>query len=128
MLSENPIQDKVHYIVSDNTSNMRKALSYKFSPGPRDDMESWLTVDNSLSDITLTVEDNESVLDDPTLFQDLTSEEFEESVSIAGERIPCFAHSIQLTIRAGLEKTFVSRTAVAKCVKLANLLHQSALF
>jgi len=46
----------------------------------------------------------------------------------AGERIPCFAHSLQLVIRDGLQKVAVSRTAVANCAKLANLTHQCVKF
>ena len=126
-LAEFSIQDKVHYIVTDNASNMRKAMDFVFSPGPRGDIESWLmsagTVD---ADDSLSVTDG--IVDDESLYEDLPPDDMDSVCIIAGERIPCFAHSLQLTVRDGLQKTAVSRTAVAKCAKIANLVHQSAQF
>jgi len=66
------------------------------------------------------------VLDDPTVYDDLPIDEFDSST--VGERVSYFAHSVLLAIRDGLKKTPVSRTAVAKCCKLAKLTHQSANF
>lgn len=117
------VQSKVHYIVTDNASNMRKALSFVFAAG---DMES-LVQSTSDNEGMVTVEDNDSLIDDPELFQDFIADELESSLTMFGERVPCFAHSLQLTVRDGLHKITLSRTAVAKCCKLANLLHQSAL-
>ena len=61
-----------------------------------------------------------------SLYDDLPSDEFDSSA--VGEQVPCFAHSVQLAIRDGLQKISVSRTNVAKCCKLAKLTHQSAKF
>jgi len=127
-ISEHAMHDKVHYIVSDNASNMKKALGCIFTPGPRGDMESWLNADNLTSDNTLAVEDSDSLFDDATLYEDMGNNERDSSEIVVGERIPCFAHSLQLTIRDGLQKCAVSRTAVAKCCKLSNLVHQSTVF
>ena len=44
------------------------------------------------------------------------------------EHLPCFAHSLQLVVRDGLSALGVARPLLAKCCKLASLLHQSALF
>ena len=63
-------------------------------------------------------------MDDASLYEDLPSDEIDNC--IIGERVPCFAHSLQLVIRDGLQKIIVSRLAVAKCCKVANLTHQSA--
>jgi len=40
----------------------------------------------------------------------------------------CFAHSLQLVVRDALAAMGVIRCTLAKCSKLANLVHQSALF
>lgn len=124
-LAEYSIQDKVHYIVTDNASNMRKAIDFVFSPGPRGDIESWLLSGADAEDI-LSVTDG--IVDDESLYEDLPPDDMDSVCIIAGERIPCFAHSLQLTVRDGLQKSAVSRTAVAKCAKIANQVHQSAQF
>ncbi len=93
------LQEKVRYIVSDNASNMKKAMSFIFVGGPNGDIESWFNVPD---DSTVTVEDNESELDDPTVFEDVPEDELNSWIPIAGERLPCFAHSLQLTVRDGL--------------------------
>ena len=116
---------KVHFIVCDNASNMRKAFSFIFAPGPRGNLESWLGAETNQSD-QLAVEDSDAVIDDATLYEDVP--DLDCDALNAGERIPCFAHSLQLVIRDGLQKVAVSRTAVAKCAKLANMTHQSVKF
>ena len=40
----------------------------------------------------------------------------------------CFAHSLQLVVRDGLSFMGVIRSTLGKCSKLANLVHQIALF
>jgi len=127
-ISEYSMQEKVHYIITDNASNMRKALSLIFTPGPRGNIESWLQTASAAAgtDSLLCTEDSDSMLDDATLYEDTPSEDIEHAV--VGERLPCFAHSLQLTVRDGLHKTTVSRTAVAKCCKVASMVHQSANF
>ena len=44
------------------------------------------------------------------------------------EHIPCFAHLLQLVVRDRLRNLTVARSVIAKCSKLTNLVHQSALF
>jgi len=52
-----------------------------------------------------------------------------ESASLADmQHISCFVHSLQLVVRDGLAALSSARGLLGKCSKLANLLHQSALF
>jgi len=44
------------------------------------------------------------------------------------ERLACFAHTIQLVVKDGLDLATAVRPVMAKCTKLANLTHQSANF
>lgn len=75
-------------------------------------------------------QDNE--LDDDTLFEDLDFIVKEEvSRTIDGHciaRLSCFAHSIQLVVKDGMANCSSVRPVMAKCCKIANLCHQSALF
>jgi hypothetical protein len=105
VISENSLQNKIRCIVTDNASNMRKALSLVF------------IVDDS--NITT---DGET--DDPTLWEDPSDFSFDTEI----QHIPCFAHSLQLVVRDGLGCLQSVRPLLAKCCKLANLIHQSALF
>lgn len=43
------------------------------------------------------------------------------------EHISCFAHSLQLVVRDGLVVVSSGRPFMAKCSKIANIVHQSAL-
>jgi hypothetical protein len=125
-ITDNSLQCKVHHVVSDNASNMKKALSFVFSSGPRGTIESWLNSESNSADANLSTEDDDAQMDDASLYEDLPGDEIDSA--IIGERVPCFAHSLQLVIRDGLQKIGVSRLAVAKCCKVANLTHQSAKF
>ena len=76
----------------------------------------------------IAVTDDDASIDDQTLYEDITSDELElRQNTLNSERLPCFAHSLQLTICNGLQKTHISRVAVAKCTKIANLTHQSSI-
>jgi len=65
-------------------------------------------------------------VDDPTVWEDetLTDADLDNEI----EHIPCFAHSLQLVVRDGLDSLSAVRPLLAKCCKLANLIHQKALF
>lgn len=120
VFTEENLRSKVHFVITDNASNMKKAATFLFR-------ESEVEDDGQGSD--LTIMEDEGLVDDPTLFEDVTLDELGLRQDVLfGERLPCFAHSLQLTVRDGLQKTTVSRTAVAKCTKLANLTHQSTTF
>ena len=105
VMTDNQIQSKVRWIVTDNASNMKKAMSVMFD----DDLH---RLDDSA---------------DPSLWEDDDSEDV-SSVLSSAKRIPCFAHSLQLVVRDGLSSLTAIRPALAKCSKLANLVHQSAVF
>jgi len=120
-IAENDLQSKVHYVVTDNASNMRKALSFVFAASPdsaseREGLES-------------TEQNDDGDLDDGTLYNDLEDNDVSTVIEGLGERLPCFAHSLQLVVRDGLQKVGSgARLAIAKCSKLASLMHQSSLF
>ena len=40
----------------------------------------------------------------------------------------CFAHTLQLTVRDGLDRLSFLQPVMGKCSKLSNVLHQSATF
>ncbi len=97
--------------MTDNAANMKKALSLIFEV----EEETENTINN--------------YFDDSSLWDDAPVEELEstETFSVA-KRIPCFAHSLQLVVRDGLNNTKLAKTSMARCTKLSNMVHQSALF
>jgi hypothetical protein len=127
IMADCDIKDKVHYIVTDNASNMKKAATFIFALPSDDDVDQVIMQGQDGGD--LTVEEDDTVLDDGSLYEDLALDDLPVTVGVMrGERLPCFAHSLQLTVRDGLKKIAVSRAATAKCAKLASLVHQSATF
>jgi len=46
----------------------------------------------------------------------------------AYKRLACFAHTLQLVVKGGLDVATAARPIVAKCTKMASLTHQSAHF
>jgi hypothetical protein len=78
-----------------------------------------------------TDENNTSSMDeysDPTLWEDMETDEVEIALQFLPVRMSCFAHSLQLVVRDGLSSISMIRSSLSKCSKLANLVHQSALF
>lgn len=61
-ITDNSLQCKVHYVVSDNTSNMKKALSFVFSSGPRGTIDSWLNSESNFADANLSTEDDDALM------------------------------------------------------------------
>ena len=112
VVREFDVKDKIRCVVTDNASNMLKAM-YLFFTGADD--SSYQAVD--------------AQVDDALLWEDLPEDEVEAAISDTGGRIACFAHSLQLVARGGLEKAAtVLRPAMGKVSKLANVAHQSQLF
>jgi len=70
----------------------------------------------------------EPCVDDSSLWRDLSESETDDAFSTSGSRLACFCHSLQLLVRGGLDKFTSCRSALAKVSKLANIVHQSALF
>ena len=110
VISEAQLGGKVRYVVTDNASNMRKAMSVLFETS--EDSEEYAVEDVA----------------DPSLWEDSDMEEVQSILQNLGKRISCFAHSLQLLVRDGLSSLTTMRLALGKCSKLANMLHQSALF
>jgi len=90
--------------VTDNAANMRRAM-------------------------TVLMEELSCDVDDPSLWEDGSNEFDIQSVAgINCEHIACFAHSLQLVVHDGLGCLQVARSVTGKCSKLADIIHQSALF
>ena len=106
VIDEYELQSKVRFIVTDNASNMRKAMD----------------VMTSVQD-----DDDQTTLDDPSFWLDMDV----DVASVMGEyheHVSCFAHSLQLVVRDGLSVISSGRPFLSKCSKIANMVHQSALF
>ena len=117
IIEEFGIRSKLVCIVSDNAANMKKAMTVLMQPDQEQDNED---VDQNPG-----ISVNE--FDDESLWED--SEDIEASLApICPIRVSCFAHTLQLVVRDGLTKTHSLRGAMAKCTKLSNMIHQSALF
>ena len=71
--------------------------------------------------------DDQSTIDDPSLWLD-ADVDFESAIGGTREHISCFAHSLQLVVRDGLAVVSSGRPFLSKCRKIANMVHQSALF
>jgi len=106
------LEGKVRFIVSDNSSNMKKALSIMF-------------YDMAFTDSS--EQPAAEYLDDPTLWEDLEGLS-DSGFSFNARRLPCFAHSLQLVVRDALSCLSFARPALGKVSKLSNLVHQSPLF
>lgn len=117
-ISEHRLEGKVSYVVTDNASNMKRAL----------DVLKELQVESDPCD------PDEAALDDDSLWEDIDETdkvEVQQTVDRqCSSRLSCFAHSLQLVVKDGLEKLTSApiRLITAKCCKLCNLVHQSALF
>jgi len=117
-ITDNNLEGKISYIVTDNASNMKRAME---------------VLKDMQEDNVDTVAD-EGTLDDETFWEDIQGQDavdvqhtIDKQCSV---RLACFAHSLQLVIKDGLEKlTAVGvRGMMAKCSKLCSLVHQSAIF
>jgi len=74
----------------------------------------------------------DGMLDDHALFEDADEDDGIEINQVIDRhclaRLSCFAHSLQLAIKDAMAKCTTVRSIMAKCCKLANLCHQSAIF
>ena len=111
IVEQHSIRGKIRCVVTDNASNMRKALSL-------------------ILEVSETSVVTDGGVDDPSLWDDgeVGDGDVLDRLTTDQEHIPCFAHSLQLVVRDGLTALGLARTLLAKCCKLANLLHQSSLF
>jgi hypothetical protein len=117
-LSEYNIKDKLLFVVTDNASNMRKAFQV---------FSAMMTADDE--------EDQESavtIFDDETVWEDLEPSDEERITAVmsrnGAHRLGCFAHTLQLVVKDGVDKLGAGRSLISKCSKMANLVHQSISF
>ena len=106
------ISNKVSFIVTDNAANMKAAFKVAF-PGVE----------------VLAASEEDTSAEDHDADLDLFHENQDSSIdSIEGERISCFAHSLQLTVGDGLKETKAVSPALSRAVAVSNLLHRSTAY
>lgn len=130
VISERNLKGKVRYCVSDNASNMKKAFSILgdlYQDINAEEQEPGTVTTVGQVDI-----DNDEFFEDFHQQEDLEEALFEESLVANNPmklaRLPCFAHTLQLTVKDGLDKLASARKILGKCSKLANIVHQSTTF
>ena len=140
IIQEFSIQDKLSRIVTDNASNNIKAFGDLIIPGfeqyfadgsdditnhdsPSDDDGTYDEVDDT-SDMSKSIS-----IDTPmeTIINTL-KDSFDNIVTRSGLRLPCFAHTLQLVVRDGLQETTCVKNAVLKVSKIARFAHSSVSF
>ncbi|XP_048084331.1 uncharacterized protein LOC125284431 [Alosa alosa] len=107
ILEEYGIAQKVCYIITDNAANMKCAFKVQMPLQQASDTES------------------EDDLDDEELWED-TDEDTE--LGLSGERLSCFAHSLQLVVSDGMKEVKSISLAIAKASRFSTLLHTSSAF
>ena len=96
--------------MTDNAANMKAAFNVTFPSIELPDLS-----------------DEES--EDGPCDVELWHENQDDSVNaIEGERISCFAHSLQLTVLDGLKETKAVSPAMSRAVAVSSLLHRSTAF
>ena len=128
ILEELGISGKIYRIITDNASNMIKA--YKFGRTVNDDNDS----ENlpQASDSSENVSEHDSIDEYDSEMEWTLLDPIDDKVdgSNGAEetnvRLSCFAHSIQLAIRDGLNKVpYLSKT-LSKCKQLSQKFHKSS--
>lgn len=105
IVEEYGISHKLSYILTDNASNMKRAFKVRMPEAEQPEG------------------DSSDELDDETMWEDV--EEVSDTWS-AGERLSCFAHSLQLVIQDGMKEVKGVARAIAKATKFTTLLHSSS--
>lgn len=104
IVEEYGISNKISFILTDNASNMKRAFKVR------------------LPDSEHPESDNDD-LDNEMMWEDM--EDFEQPWS-SGERLSCFAHSLQLVVNDGMKEVKAIARAIAKASKFTTLLHSSS--
>uniref|UniRef100_A0A3Q1GY77 HAT C-terminal dimerisation domain-containing protein n=1 Tax=Acanthochromis polyacanthus TaxID=80966 RepID=A0A3Q1GY77_9TELE len=91
------IRQKISYIITDNAANMKCAFKVHMPQQQSDNSES-----------------EEENLDDEHLWEDVTSVEDTELPWSSGERLSCFAHSLQLVVNDGMKEVRAVSCTIAK--------------
>lgn len=118
MLTDFDIGGKVRYALTDNASNMKKALTAQFpDPGPAAAGGA-----DPNGDIDVADEDGDGG------WQDRGNEE--EKVQYLDlsntDRLSCFAHSLQLVVGDGLKDAKYLTPVISKVTSISSFLHHSA--
>ncbi|CAF4068078.1 unnamed protein product, partial [Rotaria sordida] len=105
------IEDKVVRIVTDNASNNLKAFDELIIPG---------------FEVYFEPEDDEDEHD----YESDAAEHEENHMNDQDERLrlPCFSHTLHLTVGDGLKDCEIAKSTLAKVAKIAKLSHKSTLF
>jgi hypothetical protein len=128
MMENNNLREKVSFMVIDNASNMKKAICvYNMLCTGADTAES--DDDNEPNELSV-------ILDDETVWEDLDQDDeqhVQQTIDRYTKRISCFAHTLQLVVKDGLEMLSTTKgsnmkTVTGKCVQMASLCHKSAQF
>lgn len=116
-LSDFNIKDKLRFVVTDNASNMRKAF---------DVLSAMISDEGEEAGVTV------NAIDDESLWEDIESTDEERIAAVmsrnGAHRLSCFAHTLQLVVKDGVDKLGSGRSLMSKCSKMANLVHQSIAF
>ncbi|XP_078026436.1 zinc finger BED domain-containing protein 4-like [Epinephelus lanceolatus] len=104
IVEEYGISNKISFILTDNASNMKRAFKVRLSDSEQPESDS-------------------DDLDDEMMWEDV--EDFEQPWS-SGERLSCFAHSLQLVVSDGMKEVKAIARAIAKATKFTTLLHSSS--
>jgi len=121
VIEKKKLTGKIVYIITDNASNMKKAceiISLHQQDATGND-------DEEAEDSTNT---DDYVIDDDSLFEDLDQvDHLTISQTLDAQcvgRLSCFAHTLQLALKDGLDKCVSIRPLTGKCTKLSSLCHQ----
>lgn len=104
IVEEYGIGHKISYILTDNASNMKRAFKVR------------------MPEVEHPEGDSSDDLDDETMWEDAEGSDPWST----GERLSCFAHSLQLVISDGMKEVKAIARAIAKASKFTNLLHSSS--
>ena len=110
---EYDIRQKITFIITDNAANMKCAFKVQMPQHQSSESES---------------ETDEDCLDDEQLWQDMDAIEDADLPWSSGERLSCFAHSLQLVVNDGMKEVKSISKTISKTSKFASLLHSSSLF
>lgn len=143
ILEEYGIKDKVSFFVTDSAANMLKAMHVMLElPKQQEDVEQSGTSSSEEENNTTTDDDDsympDDAVDDSTAWENLSSVDqnvVDQHLAARQDaaRLACFAHTLQLVVKDGLSKLTSTKgqnlhAIMGKCVKMASMCHQSALF
>jgi hypothetical protein len=111
VINEFQLRSKIRFIVSDNSSAMKRAMH--------------ILLDASESNERKSID---KYFDDSSLWQDNDGDDIQQAANLSARRLPCFDHSLQLVVRDWLQTVGLLKNALAKCSKMSSLVRQSALF